>query len=126
MTIDEAIKYARKVAERKKKAFQNCEDDCRFCLASKPCNEIAEEQEQIAEWLEELQLYKQGNCTNDCEHFDNGVAYGYNKAIDDLVLQCKKVHARGLITNWGKPFGIEFDKLDEVAQQLKEGAFDGN
>ena len=73
-----------------------------------------------------MQLYKQGNCTNDCEHFDNGVAYGYNKAIDDLVLQCKKVHARGLITNWGKPFGIEFDKLDEIAQQLKEGGTNGN
>ena len=57
----------------------------------------------------------------DRNQYSKGYEDGYNKAIDDLVLQCKKVHARGLITNWGKPFGIEFDKLDEIAQQLKEG-----
>lgn len=57
------------------------------------------------------------------EHYGQEIR---NKAIDDMVLQCKKVRARGLITNWGKPFGIEFDKLDEIAQQLKEGGTDGS
>ena len=65
-------------------------------------------------------------CRYDASSIEELMQRARNKAIDDLVIQCKKVHARGLITNWGKPFGIEFDKLDEIAQQLKEGAFDGN
>lgn len=81
---------------------------------------------QLAEWLEELKEYKSTNypkCSEcaGCTQWNCDCANVRNKAIDDLVLQCKKVHARGLITNWGKPFGIEFDKLDEIAQQLKAG-----
>lgn len=142
MTIDEAIAHAREKAEDNRKYAQECEECAKRKIDKmmgldkihqrdmQSCIKCAEEQEQLAKMLEELQSYKQGNCTNDCEHFDNCSNYiyskGYNKAIDDLVFQSKKVRARGLITNWGKPFGIEFDKLDEIAQQLKEGAVDGN
>lgn len=120
MTIDEAIAHARKVAERKKKAFQNCKDDCRFCLASKPCNESAEEHEQLAEWLEELKLYKQGNCTNDCEHFDNGVKYGYNKAIDDFAGRLEKLCLYKKIDGILYTYKIS-ESINKIAEQLKGG-----
>lgn len=62
--------------------------------------------------VEELQLYKQGNCTNDCEHFDNGVKYGYEKGIDDFVnaVKAKFPDDRCGIMN-----------IEIIAEQLKAG-----
>ena len=102
LSIDEAIKHAREVAGRNRKIISSGYDG-EFCIAElyaddteainevyDRCEQSAEEHEQLAEWLEELQLYKQGNCTNDCEHFDNGVKYGYEKGVDDFAERLEK------------------------------------
>lgn len=44
------------------------------------------------------------------------------KTIDEFVIKLKRVRGYGLITNFDKPFGITFNKLDEIADQLKGGA----
>ena len=54
MTLDEAIAHAREVAERKRRAINfesedNIDDDIKM-----NCLKCAEEHEQLAEWLEEL------------------------------------------------------------------------
>ena len=58
ISIDEAIAHAREVAEDKRDYYEKrcttriryrCED----CFHSPKCNEIAEEQEQLAEWVED-------------------------------------------------------------------------
>lgn len=53
MTIDEAIARAREVAKRNREQWKNCpaKRDTREHLT---CEECAEEHEQLAEWLEEL------------------------------------------------------------------------
>ena len=45
-----------------------------------------------------------------------------NKAIDEFVIKLKRVRGYGLITNFDRPFGVTFNKLDEIAEQLKGGA----
>ena len=44
-----------------------------------------------------------------------------NKAIDEFVIKLKRVRGYGLITNFDRPFGVTFNKLDEIAEQLKGG-----
>lgn len=47
---------------------------------------------------------------------------GYNKAIDEFVIKLKRVRGYGLITNFDRPFGVTFNKLDEIAEEMKGGA----
>ena len=65
------------------------------------------EQEQIAEWLEELKVYQQHEII--CH---KGYNAGYNKAIDDFANACKsnKVY---------QTFGLRQCDIDEIAEQLK-------
>lgn len=53
MTIEEAIKHCKEVAELNRNQWKNCpaEKDTREHLT---CEQCAEEHEQLAEWLEEL------------------------------------------------------------------------
>lgn len=44
------------------------------------------------------------------------------KAIDEFVIKLKRVRGYGLITNFDRPFGVTFNKLDDIAEQLKGGA----
>ena len=59
MNIDEAIKHAREVAERNRRAINfepgdSVDDDIKT-----NCLNCAEEHEQLAEWLEELKRYRE-------------------------------------------------------------------
>lgn len=45
-----------------------------------------------------------------------------NKAIDEFVIKLKRVRGYGLITNFDRPFGVTFNKLDEIAEEMKGGA----
>lgn len=56
MTIKEAITHARDVAERNRKQYKNCPADRRD-IEHQTCEMCAEQHEQLAEWLEELQQY---------------------------------------------------------------------
>lgn len=42
-----------------------------------------------------------------------------NKAIDDFVKEMKGNARDGLITNWYKPYGISYERIDELAAQMK-------
>lgn len=67
---------------------------------------------------EVAQEYKQGNCTNDCTHFDNAVQYGYNKAIDDVRYMLNDV-----TYNISDAEDL-FDSIVEILEQLKGGSDD--
>ena len=45
-----------------------------------------------------------------------------NNAIDEFVIKLKRVRGYGLITNFDRPFGVTFNKLDEIAEEMKGGA----
>jgi len=117
MTIDEAIsKYRNRVEQYKD--WDNLKD-------------IAEEHEQLAEWLEELKIYKECNISK------TNFSKGYTKAIDDFAEQYKKsnvvpqVYERifRMVQLGEDDFGsvaMDIDKLycdlaDKVAEQLKAG-----
>lgn len=77
MTIDEAIVHAREVAEYNRKCNEN--SDC----IDITCERCAEEHEQLAEWLEELKMYRESS-------YGELYSMVYNKAIDDaksVILQ---------------------------------------
>lgn len=96
LSIDEAIAHAREVAEIHRKDNDNCkyksQYGCKDCADyySKPCIECAEEQEQLAELLEELKARREADRTSDSKPFDVLLVQRYNKAIDDakdVILQ---------------------------------------
>ena len=132
MTIDEAIAYAREKAKYKKTKYDKCPTRMRYCCEMcfhKPkCNEVAEEHEQLAEWLEELKDYRDKNkmvvridCANSDEFKDMAVKLAkeqYNKAVDDFVKLAKE-------HNWNIRNRNEnefiYGAIDRLAEQLKEG-----
>ena len=125
MTIDEAIVHARKVAEMHRKDNDICkyksQYGCKGCADyySKSCIECAEEQEQLAEWLEELKALKNGlniKCDKLNEALEKGKKIGYNKAIDDFVK-----FANTMPTVEKEDGEIRPMYLEEMAEQLKAG-----
>lgn len=70
------------------------------------------EEEQIAEWLEELKDIKSDGFTNDL--LNMGFTKGYNKAIDD----CKELTFREVVYCDSLNDRTEFR---ELAEQLKAG-----
>ena len=118
--LDEAIQHAREVAE-----IQRNNDKLNKTLGkSSPyyntdCIKCAEEQEQIAEWLEELKAYKQNTdicpiCDTYCSYLAEEFENGYNKAIDD----CKELTFREVVYCDSLNDRTEFR---ELAEQLKGG-----
>ena len=143
MTLDEAIAHAREVAEEQRKACDlawvwDNPDNIKKC---------AEEHEQLAEWLEELKMYKSlaprelvsEKQKNDRaieynKGFDYGFKTGYNKAIDDFANRISEYLGVENATKYGNKNAeqqrISYDTLmkyeiadaiDEIAEQLKAG-----
>lgn len=80
--------------------------------------------------IEELKAYKQGNCTNDCEHYDSTAEYVRNKAIDEFTHQLKENLNQEFPSNYESTrpyFSLENARLivDDVAEQMKVGGIDG-
>ena len=129
--IDEAIAHAREVAKHKRKKLDECNKKnnyaCKFCIEIRTCKEVAEEQEQLVELLEELKAYKSlspmelvsEKQKNDRvmeynKGFDYGFKTGYNKAIYDFAEKLKQdVMAITL--------GLRICDIDRIAEQLKVG-----
>ena len=132
MTIDEAIAHAREVAE-----IQRNNDKLNKTLGkSSPyyntdCIKCAEEHEQIAEWLEELKMYKEVGtvegyksaieCYNE-EYTMRKSNKQYNKAIDDFErIMCEEL--KDYIDH--KDYmcvGLNLHKFTrDLAEQLKVG-----
>ena len=116
MTIDEAIAHAREVAEEQRELFRLCPypsqecngaDICK-CLKNKHdgCIKCAKEHEQLAEWLEELKMYRESS-------YGELYSMVYNKAIDD----CKELTFREVVYCDSLNDRTEFR---ELVEQLKE------
>ena len=133
MTIDEAIAHAREVAKNKREHIDECNKKnnyaCKFCVEIRTCKEVAEEHEQLAEWLEELKDYRDKNkivVRVDCENMDSikdkieelskYAESQYNKAIDYFVK-----FAKTLPTVEEEDGTIRPMWLEEMAEQLKAG-----
>lgn len=74
--------------------------------------------------VDEFKAYKQGNCTNDCEHYDSTAEYVRNKTIDEFVKQMSQEFLRNdedgnlYIFAW-------IDDFKKIAEQMKAGGIDG-
>ena len=75
MSIDEAIAKYKEITNTDALCPGHCKISCDKCV---------QESEQLAEWLEELKVYQQHKII--C---NRGYNAGYNKAIDDLIAECK-------------------------------------
>ena len=96
MTIDETIAHAREKAEEIRENIidgDNLEPYESYCNAM--VAKSAEEQEQLAEWLEELKKYKEYEFSVLKEDgqllYKQGILDGYDKAVDDFVNACKEI-----------------------------------
>ena len=109
MTLDEAIKHAREVAERIQKDADKQKGLNHGYYVWQSVN--ADKYRQIAEWLEELKELRETNFNYiqlmDCRYRD-----GYNKAIDDLT---EKIVGYGTYDYYGNVIDVL-----EIAEKLKE------
>ena len=122
MTIDEAIAHAREVAKNKRKNFDECNMKnnyaCKFCIEIRTCKEVAEEHEQIAEWLED---YKQIKMLIPIEQ---ALKAEYDKAIDDFVNACSEYYFN-VDDSPFRPYLRDINiisqpNIEKIAEQLKE------
>ena len=125
MTLDEAIEHVIEVAKEQKLRSGICTTNDNECDKFSSCIKCAEEHEQLAEWLEELKMYKSlaprelvsVKQKNDrtieySKGFDYGFKTGYNKAIDDFLKNLYKI---------GEHRDFDWEDMYKLAEQLKEG-----
>ena len=134
MTIDEAIEKHRKIAETKKTLY----DACILKEYNRHLLREYKEHEQIAEWLEELKMYKEVGtvegyksaieCYNE-EYTMRKSNKQYNKAIDDFAnkiinyVDCGHL-CEPLQVRWSDYSVVEMVK--RMAEQLKAGGENEN
>ena len=131
MTIDEAIEKSKELASTYRIAAKNAENIFISKLMQETKRKIyiklAEEHEQLAEWLEELKEYKATLLTpqmiedlKKSEKQAHKTAIqnamlaedSYNKALDDIVTIIKE--RVGMDWEW------DFCFIEQIAEQLKE------
>ena len=144
MTIDEAIAKYKEITN----TDANCPAHCNIS-----CDKCVQESEQLAEWLEELKDYRDKNkmvVRIDVENMDSikdkvnelskYAESQYSKAIDDFVENISLKISESII--WGmiadcfkyqnmndtsdKIVDYVINTANEIAEQLKAGASDGN
>ena len=128
MTLDEAIEHVIEVAKEQKLRSGICTTNDNECDKFSSCIKCAEEHEQLAEWLEELKMYKSlaprelvsVKQKNDrtieySKGFDYGFKTGYNKSIDDLL------GGMNQITYNLQDADELFEKICDLAELLKVG-----
>ena len=98
MTLDEAIEQFKYDAE---------------CNRADLDLSYAEDNEQVAEWLEELKELRK--YFNSIEIGKYRFQKGYNKAIDEFVNACKS-------NSLCQTFGLRQSDIEKIAEQLKAGA----
>ena len=127
MTLDEAIEYEKESLQHCKRMLEEIYEDN---LENKILKFEVKQHEHLAEWLEELKLYKSlaprelvsEKQKNDrvieySKGFDYGFNIGYNKALDDIVIKIKE--RVGMDWEW------DFMFIEQIAEQLKEGEQNG-
>lgn len=111
MTIDESIEHSREKA-KEQRYYANFE---RNGMMYQSCIKCAEEQEQLAEWLEELKAYREQHQAL-CDAYDvNTVEDIYDKAIDDVIKAADKLC--GYYT--GECKNLTRDDLLKIEEDLK-------
>ena len=135
MTIDEAIAHAREVAERNMKdANDAIEDNKKYDRNTdsilvfenikanddiiESCNKCAEQNKQIAEWLEELKMYRECVVFKNMNCRDNIIAY---ETINRFVVLLK---SRLTDAIHQKDVSSMLNLIYEIADQLKDGIKD--
>ena len=125
MTLDEAIEYEKESLQHCKRMLEEIYEDN---LENKILKFEVKQHDQLAEWLEELKMYKSlaprelvsEKQKNDrtieySKGFDYGFKTGYNKAIDDLL------GGMNQITYNLQDADELFEKICDLAEQLKAG-----
>lgn len=125
MTLDEAIEYEKESLQHCKRMLEEIYEDN---LENKILKFEVKQHDQLAEWLEELKMYKSlaprelvsEKQKNDriieySKGFDYGFKTGYNKAIDDLLGGVNQ------ITYNLQDADELFEKICDLAEQLKAG-----
>lgn len=123
MTLDEAIEYEKESLQHCKRMLEEIYEDN---LQNKLLTFEVKQHDQLAEWLEELKMYKSlaprelvsEKQKNDrvieySKGFDYGFNTGYNKAFDDIK---EKLMKNGFIYTQHA-----LDVFNEIAEQLKAG-----
>lgn len=137
MSIDEAIKHLKEKAEDNKKYAQECEECAKRKIdkmmgldkihrrVMQSCIKCIEEQEQLAEWLEELKEARKGFEENRKAGYSHGYSDGYNKAIDEFAELLKgnliRKYANATLTQQYVALQVT-DWCNEIAEQMKAGA----
>ena len=114
MTLDEAIDQFKYDAE---------------CNRADLDLSYAEDNEQVAEWLEELKHIKQWKsdimdsfCKYDASSFEELIANARNKAIDDFVKEICKMIVQSENNGNYRFYAVEIKQaIADLAEQLKEG-----
>lgn len=125
MTIDEYIESARNIA-KEQRYYANFEKGMMHSV----CINTAENNEQIAEWLEELKEARKGFEENRKAGYKHGYSDGYAKAIDEFAEAIRGICYKCPIgtdadTNeplYGHEDGTWHNLIDDVAEQMKAGA----
>ena len=117
MTIDKAIANERKIIEKCKTEYElECARYGKRTVDSfgkLECIKVAEEHEQLADWLEELKEYKE----NQHRSLRHTYEKGYKKAIYDIK---EKLMKNGFIYTQHALY-----VFNEMAEQLKAGVNNG-
>lgn len=120
MTIDEVIAHAREnYNDIINTTYNKCQYEhlsCEGC-ATPTCKEIADENLQLAEWLEELKSIKDGSIPiihgkAELELHDKKI---YNKALDEFIYNIKPR------MEWDNQFyALAIEHCIKIAERLKE------
>ena len=117
LSIDEAIERLK--CMRLFMQIEDSENDSKFLEDDYIANDMA------IEALEELKEARKGFNENRKAGYKHGYSDGYNKAIDEFA---EKLHdlCGFEIDDIQYPYLLHESRIDEIAEQLKEGGIDGN
>ena len=132
MTLDEAIEYEKESLQHCKRMLEEIYEDN---LENKILKFEVKQHEHLAEWLEELKLYKSlsprelvsEKQKNDraieySKGFDYGFKTGYNKAIDDFVKEICKMIVQSENNGNYRFYAVEIKQaIANLAEELKVG-----
>lgn len=113
MTLDEAIAHARDVASEQRMRSGVCTQNGTECDKFSACLQCAEEHEQLAEWLEELQQYREIGTVVECrEAVDKYRAKRPTYEGDGYAPDGTFVWDEWICQNCGTRYEVDYDDYD--------------